>query len=501
MLNGRIPDQHVFLEDLTSFFRTLYMNVSLKTDAQNNPDLTFTCSDYFWSTPLPNSVIDDPCELPITPSEISQVLKKLSAGKATSLDNVSNEMLKLAGPLYLPFFTNLFNKIYSTASFPSVWKQAYLTTLHKKGAKQDPANYCPLSITSCFGKLFTGALNECLIAFMICKNIAHPFQGAFTRGRRGTDHIFLANTLIDQAKFLGHPLYVAFIDLQKAYDSVCRPLLFRKMVIAGLGPKFCTIVEDMYINASYRIKVGNKLGSSFSTNIGLRQGDPLSPLLFNLFIADIIFTSPEVAPPYGPGTSGPISPICGRYLQFRYHPHPDIAITGQLLWYDPKPCYLGVCLSDIKAEQNSIMLQKASRAAYALRSMIDSTAAATVTNTLFEQLIEPILLYAVEQWLPYIHPRKVDKSGPIDTFSALSSQLTTEDVWKKFIYPYYNLNESTPVLAVRAEFGSYPIFVAGISRLAKYMSYISQEEAPPLVRKAVLTQKVMASKKQIQLVV
>ena len=111
--------------------------------------------------------------------------------------------------------------------------------------------------------------------------------------------------------------------------------------------------------------------------------------------------------------------------------------------------------------------------------MIDSTTAATDINKLFKQLMKSILLYAVAQWLPYIHPRKVDKSGPIHTFSTLSSQLTTEDVWKRFIYPHYNLHESTPVLAVRAEFGSYPTFVAGISRLAKYMSYISQEEAPP----------------------
>ena len=60
------------------------------------------------------------------------------------------------------------------------------------------------------------------MSFMIDKNIAHPFQGAFTKGKRGTDHIFVANTLIDQARHMGHPLYTAFIDLQKAYDSVCR---------------------------------------------------------------------------------------------------------------------------------------------------------------------------------------------------------------------------------------------------------------------------------------
>ena len=445
-------------------------------------------------------------------------------------------MLKLAGLIHLPFFTNLFNHIYSTGCFPSIWKQAYISTLHKKGSKQDPANYRPLSITSCLGKLFTGTLNDRLMAFMIRKNIAHPFQGAVTRGRRGTDHIFLANTLIDQAKFLGHPLYAAFIDLQKAYDSVCRPLLFRKMVITGLGPKFCNIVEAMYVNASYRLKVGNRLGTSFSTNVGLRQGDPLSPLLFNLFIADIVFA-------FTTGCSAPMiqdlpvpsvqfaDDICNfatildglrasikctlDYCQAnrlrvnmakscysvfntpKSTSHRDLAVSNQLLRYESAPSYVGVSLSDNKAEQNSVMLQKASRASYALRSLLDSTVAAKVVNKLYEQLIEPILLYAVEQWLPYIHPRMVDKSGPIETFASPSSQLSTEDTWKKFIYPHYNLNASTLVLAVRAELGQYPTFVSGISRLASYMSYISQDTAPPpprLIHKAVYAQRVMATK-------
>ena len=99
----------------------------------------------------------------------------------------------------------------------------------------------------------------------------------------------MANTLIDQAKHLNTPLYAAFIDLQKAYDSVNRPLLLRKMVMCLLGPQFCQLVEHMQVQASSRIKVGTKLGQSFTTNVGVRQGDPLSPLLFNLFIADIVF--------------------------------------------------------------------------------------------------------------------------------------------------------------------------------------------------------------------
>ena len=104
----------------------------------------------------------------------------------------------------MSFITNLFNRIYATSSFPTPWKREYITTLYKKGAKKDPANY--ISITSCFGKVFTGVLNDRLMSFMIDKNIAHPFQGAFTKGKRGTDHIFVANTLIDQGRHMGHPL-------------------------------------------------------------------------------------------------------------------------------------------------------------------------------------------------------------------------------------------------------------------------------------------------------
>ena len=125
------PDQHVSLDDLTSFFRMLYKDASLATDAQSNPDLTFTCSNYFRSSTPPRSVLEDLMEQPLTPSELSQVIKRLPLGKATGLDNVSNEMLHLVGPLHLPFFT--INQIYATACCPSIWKQAYISTLHKKG--------------------------------------------------------------------------------------------------------------------------------------------------------------------------------------------------------------------------------------------------------------------------------------------------------------------------------------------------------------------------------
>ena len=59
-------------------------------------------------------------------------------GKATGLDNISNELLKTAGPACSDFLHALFNSIYSQSQFPEGWKTAYITTLHKKRPKQDP---------------------------------------------------------------------------------------------------------------------------------------------------------------------------------------------------------------------------------------------------------------------------------------------------------------------------------------------------------------------------
>ena len=179
------PDQHASIDDLTNFFRQHY-NVRVDDDVESDSQPDFPGQEYFRNHRPTEAQRDLLSEAPISPTEISMGLKNLALGKATGLDNISNEVLQLAGPSCKSFFQLLFNKIYSTSSFPSPLKSAYITTLHKKGPKQNPANYRPISITSCFGKLFTSILNTRLMHFMQETNLSHPFQGAFSIGKRGT---------------------------------------------------------------------------------------------------------------------------------------------------------------------------------------------------------------------------------------------------------------------------------------------------------------------------
>ena len=125
--------------------------------------------------------------------------------------------------------------------------------------------------------------------------------------------------------------------------------------------------------------------------------------------------------------------------------------------------------------------------------MPDNTVSATTVNKLFNQLIEPILLYGVEQWLPYIYPRKVAQVGLTETFAASNTQLSTEQVWKNMAYSHYSLHTTTQVLGVRTEMGMYPTYIPATIRLTKYLAYLL-ESPNPIIQKAVLLQKAMASR-------
>jgi hypothetical protein len=82
--------------------------------------------------------------------------------------------------------------------------------------------------------------------------------------------------------------YLCFIDLKKAYDSVWREGLFRKMEQEGVPVKLVRLVRVWYQGVNVKVRVNEVLSSSFETKVGVRQGDTLSPLLSNIFINGIV---------------------------------------------------------------------------------------------------------------------------------------------------------------------------------------------------------------------
>jgi hypothetical protein len=96
--------------------------------------------------------------------------------------------------------------------------------------------------------------------------------------------IFMLRHLVDKATINDKHLFTAFIDFKKAYDSVPRELLWRCLRKLGMHGPFIDILEQMYSSVRLQVKLDSTLGAEFESNIGVKQGDPLSPLLFGLYI-------------------------------------------------------------------------------------------------------------------------------------------------------------------------------------------------------------------------
>ena len=113
-------------------------------------------------------------------------------------------------------------------------------------------------------------------------------QFGFRHNHRTTDSIFILKTLINKYLNLSKKqIFVCFVDFRKAFDSVWRNALFYKMLSNGIGGKMINIVKKMYTNSRSSVKVNGQCTEYFNIDRGVRQGDSLSPTLFNIYVNDI----------------------------------------------------------------------------------------------------------------------------------------------------------------------------------------------------------------------
>ena len=107
--------------------------------------------------------------------------------------------------------------------------------------------------------------------------------------------MYTLNTIIKNRKSQGRSTFVAFVDMEKAFDRIDRALLFHKLLTLGIGGKIFNCIKNMYDSCEAIISLNNYSTPTFPTNNGIKQGDSLSPTLFGLFINDIVSVIKESA--------------------------------------------------------------------------------------------------------------------------------------------------------------------------------------------------------------
>ena len=139
----------------------------------------------------------------------------------------------------------------------------------------------------CVSKLYSSILNRRLQTFLEKNNILVEEQNGFRASRSCIDHILVLCSILRNRKALGLSTFLSFIDVQKAFDSIDRNLLFFKLSQIGISGKFYNAIKAMYSNPRSKILLNEYETDFFDCPIGVKQGDNISATLFSIFINDL----------------------------------------------------------------------------------------------------------------------------------------------------------------------------------------------------------------------
>ena len=231
------------------------------------------------------NVADDPdLNKSFTTQEITKAIKKFKSRKSSGIDQIINEFFKHSPDKLIPVYAKLFNIILSTGIVPDDWAISIIRPIYKnKGYDTDPNNYRGISLLSCFGKLFTSCLNERLSNFVKAHDTVGPEQAGFKSDNSTIDHIIVLKTLADIYLNKRKRLYCCFVDYQKAFDTINRTKLWTKLLSSGISGRILKVIKNLYSQAKSCVNVSGKNSEYFSCNVGVRQGENLSSLLFSLY--------------------------------------------------------------------------------------------------------------------------------------------------------------------------------------------------------------------------
>ena len=168
-------------------------------------------------------------------TELKAALRKLKLHKEPGSDQITNEMIINLGSNGMAVLLRLINIIWKTGQLAKDWKTAVLIPLMKKNKpKSAPSSYRPISLISCIGKLVERMINERLNWWLEHNNIITPCQTGFRSNYTTEDQLIRLTQKIQDGFQMNKDTIAVFVDLEKAYDKVCRQGLFIEMRDAGI---------------------------------------------------------------------------------------------------------------------------------------------------------------------------------------------------------------------------------------------------------------------------
>ncbi|KAF3780694.1 Transposon TX1 uncharacterized protein [Nymphaea thermarum] len=219
-------------------------------------------------------------ERPFLHQEIKSAVWALSSGKAPGIDGFPVEFFRTFWEVCSADVFAFCDEFASNSVFLKEFNQATCVLVPKRLNPTDVTHFRPISILGTPYKIIAKLLSLRLAP--VLPFIINPFQVAFVKGRRLQDAVVLANEVVHSLYCLRLPSFILKLHISKAFDSVSWEFLSDLLTRLAFGPSIRQWIMSLVTGAQLAVSFNGKHGDFFSLERGLRQGCPLSPLLFNL---------------------------------------------------------------------------------------------------------------------------------------------------------------------------------------------------------------------------
>lgn len=251
------------------------------------PDNDYTELDQgdAFESPLQNDMVK------LEPIDIASLINGSGNGKAPGNDGLMKELMMVTNKVaedkeeankhpICQLLSVLFKTCWQLGTTPTRWGESLVVPIYKgSGSRKDYANWRPIALLQYWRKLFETAFTPA-----ITLNGFHHMQGGFQSQRSTIDQVMALQTAIEEARKVQKPVYIAFLDIWAAYDTVNRNLLWNRMRERGTDERVIRILARLARSNTFQV-IGDGMGSAkYKAAAGVQQGGTLSPHMYNIMI-------------------------------------------------------------------------------------------------------------------------------------------------------------------------------------------------------------------------
>jgi hypothetical protein len=227
-------------------------------------------------------------EFEIKKETITKIIKRLPNRKSPGPDQAPYELYKDLNEENQEILIKFYQEVIDTGFVPENWKGSYTTLIYKGESPNDLNNFRPIALLNTQYKIFAHIIRENLQTFVKENEIISNTQKGFNPGGSTFQNILYIESNVQEANNKKEEMWELFTDITKAYDTTTKQSIVNSLKNLKINSKITQIIENIYQGNRTQITTVHGLTKPIELKRGVKQGCPLSPILFNIFINNLL---------------------------------------------------------------------------------------------------------------------------------------------------------------------------------------------------------------------